>query len=510
MISNIKAKKHKGINEIEMRNLGHINIICGKNNSGKTSIFEALTTENKYALGILLNNEDILNKYFIPFARGYSAPNPGDLIDWFQNYLVKQNGLNRTWYYDELDGIISELHNAYYTNSGRLYSIQFNAMVESCFREINKLYKPIYIPPKRNLEASVELLFAQSILPNGKGITNRLFFLKNQDLDSNEMKKYQQIYKAFIDITGYTFNIIPQAGNNNLITIYFRQINKKDWISADSCGMGLAEALVIVAMSIDSEYNFLLVEEPESHLHPEMQRRLLNFIAGVKDKQFIFSTHSNIFLNPNMANRVFYTEIVEGNVKISDETSKSMILQGLGYETVDNLVSDVIVLTEGPYDIPVLSTICQWQGLLPKYNVKFWPIGGDIMSTLDLTAISDRKNVIALIDNDPGSDKARRLFMENCKENSIFCQRLKKYSIENYFSLESLKKVYGAQIDASITTLDPDKKLEAQIGLNVKKKNYNIIKNMTLDELKSTDLYEFILRIESLCKSGLGSDLHRA
>ena len=44
MIRDLKARGHKGISELKLMDLDHINIICGKDNSGKTSILEALMT----------------------------------------------------------------------------------------------------------------------------------------------------------------------------------------------------------------------------------------------------------------------------------------------------------------------------------------------------------------------------------------------------------------------------------------------------------------------------------
>ena len=42
MMKEIKLKTYKGIKEVSVTSLGHINVICGKNNSGKSSILEAI------------------------------------------------------------------------------------------------------------------------------------------------------------------------------------------------------------------------------------------------------------------------------------------------------------------------------------------------------------------------------------------------------------------------------------------------------------------------------------
>jgi AAA15 family ATPase/GTPase len=53
MYKHLKAMNHKGVKKIVLDDLGYINILCGKNDSGKTSILEALnaSTINKRTIG---------------------------------------------------------------------------------------------------------------------------------------------------------------------------------------------------------------------------------------------------------------------------------------------------------------------------------------------------------------------------------------------------------------------------------------------------------------------------
>ena len=51
MLEAIKLKGHKGIEEIALQDLDHINVICGKNNSGKTSLVEAICNAKTRAFG---------------------------------------------------------------------------------------------------------------------------------------------------------------------------------------------------------------------------------------------------------------------------------------------------------------------------------------------------------------------------------------------------------------------------------------------------------------------------
>ena len=95
----------------------------------------------------------------------------------------------------------------------------------------------------------------------------------------------------------------------------------------------------------------------------------------------------------------------------------------------------------------------------------------------------------------------RRRFQEKCSELGIACHRLAKYSIENYFSLRALREVFGSQIPPTITELLPNQRVEDQLGMNVKKSNRAIAREMSLEELEGTDLKDFLISVECTLRS---------
>ena len=275
---------------------------------------------------------------------------------------------------------------------------------------------------------------------------NRLFFLKNQDIYSDDYKTYKSIYDEFKFITDRNFNIIPKKGNK--IELKFSN-DKSEWIPSKDCGLGLSDVLIIIGLVILTKYSLYLIEEPENHLHAEYQKRLLDFFRRQETKQFILSTHSNVFLDPNIVDKIIYTEF-QDNVKASDVTSRSIIISSLGYSISDNLSSDLIILTEGTTDVPILKEVIKWKGLDLQFNIKFWPLGGDMMNSLDLEVMAQDHLVIALIDSDFQGSRFRDEFKTYCKTLKIECFQLERYAIENYLSLDAIRAVFINQIPIEI------------------------------------------------------------
>ncbi|MGJ4748146.1 ATP-dependent nuclease [Leptospira sp. SA-E8] len=494
MINYLKAKNHKGITQILLENIGILNVICGRNNSGKTSILEALCEKDHYSVGYLLESVEWPTKLFQRIANGYSSPSPQSLINWFNRAIKREVEEGLVWYTDNKEEINARFaSDQKIDNYLRGYSpVNIKEVIEPILNKIESNYRPILIPAKRSLQFKVVINFKEELKPNGDGVVNRLFFLKNQDLETDDYKRYLKIYDSFKEITGVIFNIIPDTDNR--ITLFFKINNK--WLNSNDCGLGFSDLLIIIAVLVDMDYSFLLIEEPENHLHADIQRRFLNLLRLYKDKQFIITTHSSVFLDTQYVNKIFHILNENGVISASDQTSKSEIINALGYSVADNLVADVLILTEGPTDIIFIKKILDWLMPTKLFNIRYWPLGGDIMSSLDLSVVAERNNVFALIDNDPGSSVQRTRFQKECEKFQIGCTRLSRYSIENYLSLDAIKKIFPEQLYDNIKSIEPNIKVDKQLKFDsasgsIKGKMQKILDEMQLDDIKGTDLLEF-------------------
>ncbi|MDD5173298.1 MAG: AAA family ATPase [Candidatus Omnitrophica bacterium] len=500
MINALKLKNYRGIKEIKLEELGHINVICGKNSSGKTSLVEAICNPSNCIFGMKVSEQEHINEIETTFeimAKRYTTPNPGRTIPWFKNKIKEL--INQTVFIDGLDSIQQRWGNEFHKwiNHGA-DTFKFSEIIKIAINKHSGNFKPILIPPKRVFDTRSTISnLDPSISSENTRILNRLFELGTQDDKSPEYKLIETIRVAFREISsGCEFHTSLKGKH---VVIKFKN-GQGDWIDADASGLGLREVLVILSYLLDSDYSMILIEEPENHLHPDMQRRLLQFFTKVKDKQLFLTTHSNIFLDSAYIDKAFYLEFKNGEVTCSDETSRTNILTNLGYSTVDNLVSDLIVFTEGVLDIPVIREICSKLGFLHQFSIKLYPLGGDIMHHLDLSVFTEKSKVMAIVDSDPGSQVIRNEFVDKCHANNIPVTKLEKYSTENYFSIRAIKAIYPhQQIPATITILNPKVKVKTQLGFSVKSKSREIAKEMSLEEFKDTDLLEFCKSIHKIC-----------
>lgn len=108
MLKNIKLRKHKGIREIKLLDLGSLNIVCGKNNSGKISILEAIADDRCTSIGKSIDDVSFFVDAFKPQAEGYSNPDPRNGIRWFDALMKEIMKVGRIWFDDEDSNFIEK------------------------------------------------------------------------------------------------------------------------------------------------------------------------------------------------------------------------------------------------------------------------------------------------------------------------------------------------------------------------------------------------------------------
>ena len=392
----LRIKGHPQINDFDFVDLAPVNVIAGKNNSGKTTLLTALCKKDFVHPGIRLEDSHFEKLTEMAVDR---YPELKQHRHWRNQFkaVVEESAENRgILWKNEITGFVQSVIETFRRQVGARVAWINEPLVDAVmglFLDVGG----ILLPPTRRMESSAEIDTGEGEQPTGPGILNRLSFLKNRPTDSNEKRRFLSLGKTFLELSeGFSFDVVMEK--NNTIRLLFSP-NSRDWVPADQCGLGLSDLLVILFFVERPGGSFIAIEEPETHIHPAMQRRLLAYLSRVEDRIFFISTHSNVFLDPTFVGKVVTTSFNERVCPV-DSTNKAFVLADLGYAVADNLVSDYLILCEGPSDVPVLAEFLTQMGVFDRFNIKLLPLGGDIMDQIDLSVFAERSRVRALVDKD--------------------------------------------------------------------------------------------------------------
>ncbi|MFP3756250.1 ATP-binding protein [Cupriavidus sp. SIMBA_020] len=131
-----------------------------------------------------------------------------------------------------------------------------------------------------------------------------------------------------------------------------KAVKAESTLPVDSCGTGVLQAIQTLAYIGVYKPSLLILDEPDSHLHPDNQRRmarLIDTITRSSDLQVLISTHSRHFLDEFTELGATVHWFSEGAIH-ADNTDRVSVLLGLGAldagDRLRNGKTPLIVLTE--------------------------------------------------------------------------------------------------------------------------------------------------------------------
>ena len=462
-----------------MDDISRINVIIGKNNSGKTSLLDIV--ELIYDVNTkTISKSDVSSADFtIPMDRemvrsifsGYSSIGGWNESAFYEAYggnsisfeLEGKDALNISSQ-DKIKDVMSFLPRAISTVENRRRKFRFRK-----------------IAAERNIYPEVEgKIYLES---TGEGASNLICkFLNDSAYDES------LIENTLLDALNRI--MMPEAEFESIRVQQVMHSGQKLWevflqekglqrVALSKTGSGL-KTIVLVLLNLlvvpqINEYNNTKIvygfEELENNLHPALQRRLFEFLyqyAVENQVTMYITTHSHIAINVfcdkpetsiyHVIKKDNYSEIKHINTYID----KVEILNDLDIKASDILQSNGIIWVEGPSDRIYIK---RWMEVFTPNIYKegkhfqFLYYGGRLLSQYSATEqtnliniLTTNRNAAIIMDSDKRYRNAtinstKKRIIQEFEALNMFSWVTKGKEIENYLSKDSLEKMNNKTIE---------------------------------------------------------------
>ncbi len=184
---------------------------------------------------------------------------------------------------------------------------------------------------------------------SGSGLIDRLAELQNPPHDERYKRKTFDSINNFLREVTNTDDAqieIPHDRRHILVSMHGRVL------PLSYLGTGIHEVIMLASFCTLATDQVVCIEEPEIHLHPLLQKKLVAYLQANTSNQYFIATHSASLLDTAKAS-IFSVSNEGGATHIRLATSdneKFHICQDLGFRASDLLQANCVIWVEGPSD----------------------------------------------------------------------------------------------------------------------------------------------------------------
>jgi AAA15 family ATPase/GTPase len=406
-INKLAIKHFKTYENVEFNFIENVNIFTGRNNCGKTTILEALALWNECFIKLIkqsnLGDFRLGNTKQNLFTKIVTIKIPKyedifynlDLSNNISLTIEFQNYKNRLSIGFIISPACGNNYNIYLDTSNGFDYKQFNQFFTKLPNPINT----IYTSPIANILIIEE--FERDVV-----LKTKILQRKSIEIIRNRLSKItNEKQSQFLDDLSYVLTnsmdkieLKPDGDYNKDIFIgYTIKLSNIDIFKDISLlGSGTLQIIEILLSlyEINLNLNLILLDEPDSHIHRDIQKRLIKLLEKHTDNtQMFITTHNESLIRSSNPNYIFHIEnnisktyypITYGIDKSSNiglqSTKKLKILKELGGEDaldfINALESEKLIFVEGRYDPIYIQLILDKKYINKKFNVMYWNFEG--------------------------------------------------------------------------------------------------------------------------------------
>lgn len=504
-VNKLVIKNFKRFQDISIEMNNDVNIFVGENDSGKTTVLEALTMAltgklNGVSIPLRLNlnwfNNDIRNEYKELISSGQTPEPPSIEIE---VYLSPSDNDSAT--IERYRGTNNSLREDI---AGVKLEISFDTQYDETYKELLSVKKITDIPIeyyKVNFRSfAVPELYTQftsrkvacidttkkdygSVL--SRFVSNSISEYLN-DADITELRRAYRANRSEFTKTDAVMllndKLKTQDFNGKAVSINLRESGIDEWkndmtislggIPLENSGFGTQNMLKSeFFLDQNTAVDILIIEEPENNLSYANMSVLISRLSEKKEKQLFISTHSSFVANKLGLQHLLL--VSNGEIipfKSLNEETFNYFLKLPGYNTLRVLLANRVILVEGPADELIVQ-----RAYIDKYGKQPIEDGIDVVSIGGLAflrycelASLIRKPLTIVTDNDGDVDSVKNRY-------NIF-QDIVRLCIESDNNLNTLEP---AVLEANTASFESFKSIIYK-GKDVITRDKNDIKNFML------------------------------
>jgi hypothetical protein len=519
-ITGVAIENYRSINKAELKDCKTINILVGRNGSGKSNILSALQNAGHVIIAPPvvtqgLPDTDFWNKSSSKYSVSFST-----IFEWNE---IKELGFptgkmpyreavtvtipaRGSATIDKKDrGLLIEL-----LRQGRRYEDRYIKQAHTLLdKGLQQGMRAEVLPPEVIGPPDIGASESREVRQLDAGLS--LFHPCIDTLQTLEKEEDNTLK----EIITQTKRVLPEvssilasvAGQRRAVKAVLENSRA---LPFGSLSDGIRRVMLLSAYLVThkGEPGIVILDMPETYLHPGAQRELLRLITDhSENKHFFIATHSPVFLEEIEKETVavyrIWRDPKEGTK--AELMESGTILEAyfdLGHRFGSAVQADAVIWVEGPTDIPVVRLWLRNYDKLNGLNIEVMHLGGNNIKSADFDPVILCKinpHSFVLIDSerearDKPIEEKREAFLKRCESAKIqVSQATEHRAIENYLIMATPE--YESAADKEALLYASPNVLKAKYGIGKGERRLELAKGFADQKLQQTDIGNFFKKV---------------